>query len=287
MALGAYGLWGLMPLYMRLVRDVPPFEFVGWRIVFTLPLCLVIVLARRQMAELIAGLRNPRLMAMLLASAVLIATNWLIYIAAIQQGHVLATSLGYYVNPLVNILFGTLFLKERLTSRQWIAVALAAGGVSLLAWNAREMLWISLSLAVSFSGYGLVRKLNPIGALPGLTIEAAVLILPALALIAWQTTGTEAAVGHDLKRSLLVALSGLVTVIPLWMFAIAARRMDYSALGFVQFLAPTIVFVLGIFVFGEPLRPAQVACFVLIWAAIAVFIGDLVVRRRSGLKLPA
>jgi chloramphenicol-sensitive protein RarD len=282
MALGAYTIWGLMPLYLLLVKAVPPFEFVGWRIVFTLPLCLLFIAVRKQAGDVLAALRRGKTMALLLASSLLIGVNWLVYIAAVQEGHVLATSLGYYMNPLVNVLLGTLFLGERLSKLQWLAVALAALGVSLLAWNARDMLWISLTLAVSFSAYGLVRKLVPVGSLPGLTIESVILLLPALGLIVLQAGGlTQGAVGHDLKQSLLVAFSGVMTAVPLLMFAVAARRMDYSALGFVQFLSPTIVFVIGLVVFREPLRPVQLASFVVIWAAIALFVWDLLARRRA------
>jgi chloramphenicol-sensitive protein RarD len=282
MALGAYLIWGLLPLYLRLVHSVPPFEFVGWRIVFTLPLCLLFIALRGQIADLLGALAQPRTMLLLVVSSLLIGVNWLVYIAAIQAGHVFATSLGYYINPLVNVLFGTLFLREKLSRLQWAAVALAAVGVSLLAWNALDMLWISLTLAVSFSAYGLVRKLVPVGSLPGLTIESAVLVLPAIGIILWHTSGgAPAAVGHDFRQSVLVALSGVLTAVPLLLFAVAARRMDYSALGFVQFMSPTIVFLLGLFVFGEPLRPIQLACFVLIWSAIALFVWDLLARRRA------
>lgn len=288
LALGAYGIWGLLPLYLRLVHTVPPFEFVGWRILFTLPLCLLFIAVRRQFADLRAALTTPRTLTLLLASSVLIGLNWLVYVVAIQAGHVLATSLGYYINPLANVLLGTLVLRERLSARQWMAVALAAAGVSLLASNAREMLWISLTLAASFSAYGLVRKLAPVGALPGLTIEAFILFLPAAGL-AWfyGVSPAGSAFGRDWNSSLLLAASGLVTAVPLLMFALAARRMDYSTLGFVQFLSPTIVFWLGIGVFHEPLRPLQLACFMLIWAAIGLFVWDLLSRRRSAGKPPA
>jgi chloramphenicol-sensitive protein RarD len=282
MAIGAYLIWGLLPLYLLTVRSVPPFEFVGWRIVFTLPLCLLFIAFRRQFADLWTALTTPRHLALLLLSALLIGANWLIYIAAIQAGHVFATSLGYYINPLVNVLLGTVFLGERLSRAQWAAVALAGLAVSLLAWNARDMLWISLTLAGSFSAYGLVRKLVPVGSLPGLTVEAALLFLPAAGFIFWQTSGgAQAAVGHDLRLSLLVAFSGVVTAVPLLLFAIAARRMDYSALGFVQYLAPTLVFIIGLTVFKEPLRPVQLTSFVLIWAAVALFVWDLLARRRA------
>jgi chloramphenicol-sensitive protein RarD len=282
MAVGAYFIWGLLPLYLLTVRNVPPFEFVGWRIVFTLPLCLLFIAFRRQFADLWAALTTPRHMALLLLSALLIGLNWLIYIAAIQAGHVFATSLGYYINPLVNVLLGTVFLGERLSKAQWAAVALAGLAVSLLAWTARDMLWISLTLAGSFSAYGLVRKLVPVGSLPGLTIEAALLLIPATGMILWQTSGgVPAAVGHDFTQSLLVAFSGVLTAVSLLMFAVAARRLDYSTLGFVQYLAPTLVFIIGLTVFKEPLRPIQLASFVLIWAAVALFVWDLLARRRA------
>ncbi len=286
LAIATYTIWGLLPLYLMFVRDVPPFEFVGWRIVFTLPLCLLLVLALRQGAALKAALRWP-VLRLLMLSAVLIGINWLIYILAVQTGHVLATSIGYYMNPLANVLAGTLFLGERLSRRQWLAVALAALGVSFLAWDALDTLWISLTLALSFSAYGVVRKLAPVESLAGLSVETLVLQLPAIGLLAWyaaQPAGS--AFGRNLDLSLLIMLSGVVTAVPLLMFAMAARRMDYSALGMVQFLSPTLVFFLGLFVFDEPLKPAQLACFVLIWTAIAVFMWDLW-RKRSADKAPA
>lgn len=281
-ALGAYLLWGLLPLYLMLVREVPPFEFVGWRVLWTLPICIVIVVLRRQGPQLRQAIANPRLLGLLAVSALLIGTNWLVYIAAIQAGHVFAASLGYYINPLVNVLAGTLFLGERLSPKQWAAVALAAAGVSLLAWGAREMLGISLALALSFGTYGLVRKFAPVGALPGLTIESAILLLPAAGIVAWHASGPQGmSFGKDIGSDLLIACSGIVTAVPLLLFAVAARRMDYSTLGFVQFLAPTIVFFLGLFLFDEPLRPVQLACFIAIWAAIAIFSWDLWARART------
>lgn len=288
-AITAYFVWGLLPLYLVMVKHVPPFEFIGWRVVFTLPLCLVIVLVRRQWSQVAAALRNPRAVGLLLVSALLIASNWLIYILAIQGGHVFATSLGYYVNPLVNVLAGTVFLRERMSRTQWIAVAIAALGVSLLAWEAREMLGIALALAITFAGYGLVRKLAPVGALPGLTIETLLLTLPAAAMLAWlgaQPGGLRFGQGHSADLAVLCA--GVVTALPLLLFAVAARRMDYSTLGFVQFMTPTIVFLLGLFVFHEPLRAVQLACFVLIWSAVALFVWDLVAqRRRLAMRPPA
>jgi len=281
-AIGVYLMWGLIPLYFKLLDPVPPFELVGWRVVFTIPVCLVLVALLRQFDDVRRALTSPRTLAALVLSAFLIGANWLVYVIAIATDHVFAASLGYYINPLMNVLAGTLFLGERLSRRQWIAVALATVGVGVLAWGALGTLWISMGLALSFCGYGLVRKLAPVESLPGLTVETFVLILPAIALIAWQ--GAQPA-GISLGRSpmidTLLALAGIVTGVPLMLFATAARRMSYSTLGFVQFLAPTLVFMLGLFVFREPLHPAQLASFVMIWAALGVFCWDLLSSRRS------
>ncbi|WP_095011268.1 EamA family transporter RarD [Tsuneonella mangrovi] len=278
-ALTAYLIWGFLPLYLILVRVVPPVEFVAWRIVWTLPLCLLIAGFRKQLPEVLAALRNPHVLMLLVASSVLIVINWLTYIWAIQEGHVYAASLGYYINPLVNVLLGTVVLGEKLSRRQWIAVAIAAAGIAILLGGALTTLWISLTLAFSFGTYGLVRKQVPVGALPGLTIESTILLMPALVTTWWfAQTPHGSSFGHDPQLSLLIMLGGVLTATPLWMFATAARKMSYSALGFTQFLAPSIVFVLGLTVFDKPLHPAQLACFVFIWAAIAVFVWDLLAR---------
>ncbi|MBI1403672.1 MAG: EamA family transporter RarD [Porphyrobacter sp.] len=281
-AIGAYVIWGFLPLYLLLVKAVPPFEFVGWRIIWTLPLCLAIVAVRRQFPELLAALKSPRALLALFASSLLIAVNWFVYIWAIMAGEVYATSIGYYLNPLVNVLLGTLFLGETLSRRQWVAVALAGSAVALLAAGAITSLWISLTLAFSFSLYGLVRKTVSVGSLPGLTIESAILLLPASGVALWYAESPAgSAFGHDPWLSLAIVFSGVVTAVPLLLFAIAARRMNYSALGFIQYLAPTIVFFLGLTVFHQPLAPAKFASFVLIWIAVGIFVSDLLARRRK------
>ncbi|MDG6080309.1 EamA family transporter RarD [Erythrobacter litoralis] len=281
-AFGAYVTWGFLPLYLILVRSVPAFEFVAWRIVWTLPICLLIVAFRKQGVQVIEALRNPRVLGWLVLSATLIAVNWVVYVWAIQQGQVYAASLGYYINPLLNILLGTVFLKEKLSRLQWVAVGLAAVGVALLAGGALTTLWISLTLAATFGTYGLVRKQVPVGSLPGLTIESLLLLLPSIGVTLYyaglpQGSSFEVSLG----LSLAIVLGGFLTAIPLLLFAVAARRMPYSTLGFIQFLAPSIVFVLGLTVFGEDLKPAQAACFACIWAAAALFIYDLLSRRRA------
>lgn len=284
-ALGAYLIWGFLPLYLLLIRDVPPFEFVGWRIIWTLPICLVIVAARRQIAEIMNALASPKVLLTLLLSASLIAINWFVYIWAIMENHVYAASLGYYLNPLINVLLGTMLLGEKLSKLQWFAVAIAASAVGLLLAGAVTTLWISLTLALSFGLYGMVRKQVSVGSLPGLTIESAILLLPAIGIAWWYAVSPAGpSFGSDPVLSGLIIMGGVVTAVPLLLFAVAARRMDYSTLGFFQYLAPTIVFVLGLTVFAEPLKPIQLGSFVLIWTAVALFVGDMWMRNRKARK---
>ena len=281
-AFGAYLIWGFLPLYLILVKTVPAMEFVGWRIIWTLPLCLLIVAFRKQWPDVRLALSNRKAMGWLALSAMLIAVNWVVYVWAIHSGHVYAASLGYYINPLVNVLLGTVILRERLSRLQWAAVGLAAVGVTLLLGGALTTLWISLTLALSFGTYGLIRKQVPVGSLPGLTIESMLLLIPATA-VAWYYAQSPAgsAFTQNLDLSLAIMLGGALTAFPLLLFAIAARKLPYSTLGFIQFLAPSIVFVLGLTVFGEELKPVQAACFAFIWAAAAIFAWDLVARSRT------
>lgn len=284
-ALGAYMIWGFLPLYLILVQSVPAFEFVAWRIIFTLPVCLAIVPFRRQFGELLAAFSSRKAMLLLVASSAMVATNWFAYVWAIQRGEIYAASLGYYINPLVNVLMGTVLLKERLTRIQWAAVTVAAVGIAVLAAGAITTMWISLTLALSFGSYGLLRKRVEVGALPGLTMESLLLLLPSCAITAYYAAGpggTAMAVSWDLSLSIM--LGGVVTAVPLLLFAIAARRMDYSLLGFIQFLTPSMVFILGLTVFDRALRPVQMVSFTLIWIAISIFVWDQIRRRRAAAR---
>ncbi len=275
-ALAAHAIWGVMPLYLVLVHAVPPFEFVAWRIIFTLPLCLAALAWRGQWAELRQAFASPRAVLALLASAAMIGFNWVLYVIAIQTDHIYAASLGYYILPLLMMLLGLVVLKERLAPLQWAAVALAAIGVGVLAADALNTLLFSLSLATSFGIYGLVRKLVRVGSLTGMTVETLLLYLPAIGVAGWyalQPGGSS--MGQTPGLTLAIMLGGAMTAIPLTLFATAARRMDYTVMGFLQFLSPTIVFLLGLFWFHEELKPAQLGCFVMIWAAMALFVWDL------------
>lgn len=279
-AIGAYLIWGLLPAYMLLVRSVPPLEFLSWRILFTLPVCLLLIVLLKRGRALLDTLQSPRLVAVLLLTALLIGGNWLVFIIAVTHDQVYAASLGYYMNPLVNILLGTLVLGEKLGRLQWAAVLLAGGGVAILLAGAWQTLWISLVLSLSFSFYGLIRKLVPVDAASGLTVESALLAAPS-ALYAWYLLAmtNRAVFGQDASLSGLVALSGIITATPLVMFTAAAKRMQYSSLAFVQFLSPSLIFLEGLLLYREPLHPAQAASFVLIWTAIGIFCWDLLSRR--------
>ena len=281
-AVGAYVIWGFVPLFFKLVSSVPPVEVLAQRIIWSLPLCFLIMVFRRQIGDYLAALRDPRVLRMLLASSLLIAVNWLVYIFSIFTDHVLAASLGYYLNPLVNVMLGMIFLGERLSRMQMLAVAIAGVGVAILLAGALDTLWISLTLAFSFGIYGLIRKIVPVGSLPGLAIETTLLMPLALAASTyylWVADGR--GFGSDGSISLLLMAGGIVTAVPLLLFATAARRMSYAALGFVQYMAPSLAFLLSLFVFHEPLKPAQFACFVLIWISIAVFSFDMWRKMRA------
>lgn len=281
-ALGAYAIWGFVPLFFKLLSDVPPVEVLAQRIVWSLPLCFVIMAFRRQIGEYLAALKDWRVLRLLLASSILIALNWLVYIHAVFTDHVLAASLGYYLNPLVNVMLGMIFLGERLSRLQGVAVAIAGIGVAILLAGALDTLWISLTLAFSFGTYGLIRKIVPVGSLPGLAIETTLLLPVSLAAAAYYIwLGDGRGFGSGTGVSWLLAAAGVVTAVPLLLFATAARRMSYAALGFVQYLAPTIAFLLGLFVFGEPLKPAQLFCFLLIWTSIGVFSFDMWRKMRA------
>jgi len=281
-ALAAYGIWGFVPLFFKLLTSVPPAEVLAQRIVWSLPLCFVIMMFRRQIGDYLVALKDWKTLRLLLASSVLIAVNWLVYIYAIFSDHVLAASLGYYLNPLVNVMLGMVFLGERLSRLQLVAVVIAGIGVAILLAGALDTLWISLTLALSFGTYGLIRKIVPVGSLPGLAIETTVLLVPALAAAAYYLwIGDGRGFGSETSISLLLMAGGVVTAVPLLLFATAARRMSYAALGFVQYLAPSIAFILSLFVFHEPLKPAQLICFLLIWASIAVFSFDMWRKMRA------
>lgn len=269
LGLGAYLIWGVLPLYFKLLASLQPVEIVAHRVIWSLIFLAALAGLLRRWAGIRAALSQPRTLVMLLLSATLIGGNWLVYIWAVLNGHVLEGSLGYYLNPLVNVLLGTLFLKERLTRMQVAAVALASAGVAVLAVGAGSGLWISLTLAGTFAFYGFIRKVAPVESLEGLSIETILLAPLALGWILW--LGDSGGFPADLSTNVLVVLSGAVTAVPLLLFAGAARRLPYSTLGFLQYLSPSLQFLLAVVVFGEALTTAHMLCFGAIWTALAIF----------------
>ena len=270
LGIGAYAAWGLLPLYLRLLRGVPSLEVLAHRIVWSLLLLIVIVVVTRRAGAIRAAARG-RTLALLAASATLIAINWLVYIWAVQHGHVLEASLGYFINPLVNVALGMALLGERIGRVQKAAVAVAAAGVVVMALSGGGALWISLTLALSFGTYGLIRKVAAIDSLGGLTVETALLLVPALAVIAMAQVGGQGAFGQDRTVDLLLVLAGAVTAVPLLMFAAAARRLRYATMGLLQYIAPTLQFVEAVALFHEPLRPVHLVTFALIWTGCALY----------------
>jgi chloramphenicol-sensitive protein RarD len=269
---GAYLVWGVLPLYFKLLAGVSPTEIVAHRIVWSLVFLAALATLWRRWPAIRAAATTSRVMLTLAVTALLIAINWLIYIWAVINGHVLEGSLGYYLNPLVNVLLGVVILKERLTRGQLLAVLLAGLGVSVLAVQAAAGLWISLALALSFGLYGFIRKIAPVDALEGLAIETAVLAPVSLGYVLWlQQQGIGGFGAFDAATNALLIVGGAVTAIPLLMFNAAAKRLPYSTLGFLQYIAPSLQFLLAVLAFGEPFTRAHAICFAAIWAALVLF----------------
>ncbi|MCP3729373.1 EamA family transporter RarD [Sphingomonas sp. MG17] len=280
--LGAYALWGVLPLFFWLLSGVDAGEVVAMRVLWSLGLLAVVTLALRRAPALIAALRSRRAMALLAASSALISINWLVFIWAIQHHHVLESSLGYFLNPLVNVLLGVVLLRERLGWPQMVAVALAVAGVAVLAYGAGQGIWISLALAFSFGFYGLVRKVAPVGALEGLAIETAILTPFAAIYLVWLSGAAGLSFGAEPGVTATLIASGVITATPLLLFAGAARRLPYSTLGLLQYIAPTMGFISAITFFGEAMTAAHAICFALIWTGLAIVAihGTITARRR-------
>ncbi|GAA5052577.1 EamA family transporter RarD [Erythrobacter westpacificensis] len=288
LALCTHAIWGSMPLYLILVDQVPPLEYVAWRTFFTLPICLFFVVRSRMLGNLGRVLGNWRTMRTLAFSSTLIAVNWFLYVWAIQQHQVYAASVGYYILPLVMMLLGFAFLKERLTKPQAGAVALAVIGVAALSAGALTTLWLSVTVATTFGVYGLLRKTVEAGPLLGLTCESIILLPFVVAFLGWtEVAGDGVVLGRDALETAAIVFGGAMTAIPLLLFATAARALPYSLIGFLQFISPTIVFIIGLIVFRQEMKPAQLVCFILIWAAIALFSWDMFrnARRERQAKL--
>ena len=280
-AVAAFVIWGLFPLYLKPLADVPALQVMAHRVVWCCLLVFAWLALRGELGAVRAALANPGTRIRLMASATLISVNWLIYVWAVGNDHVVDASLGYFINPLLNVVLGVFVLHERLNRAQWIAVGLAAVGVVYLAVVTGRPPWIAISLALSFGFYGLLRKVVAVDSVPGLAAETLLLSPFAIALLAWAELSGNGAFGHAgaVTNALLLG-SGLVTALPLALFAFGARLIPFSTLGLLQYLGPTLQFLIGVFVFHEPFPAARAVGFVMIWSALAIYAADGLWRNR-------
>lgn len=279
--IGAYALWGFFPIYWKLLHGVPAPQLLGHRIGWSFLLLTAVILVTRQWTDFRANL-NKRTFFIYSAAALLIGVNWLTYVWAVNAGFIIETSLGYFINPLLSVLLGVIILREKLRPAQWIPILLATAGVIYLTVIYGKLPWIALTLAFSFGLYGLVKKLAPLGSLYGLTLETGILFLPALVyLIFSEINGTGAFTHTGLTSDLLMFGAGVVTTIPLLMFASAARQIPLTVVGLLQYIAPTLQFSLGVLVYKEPFDQAHLIGFGIVWIALIIFWAESYLAHRT------
>jgi chloramphenicol-sensitive protein RarD len=281
-AAAAFTAWGLFPLYFRPLQAVSAFQVIAHRVVWSFLIVLGFVALRGELKEVRAALAERRVVLRLALSATLISVNWLVYVWAVAHDHVVDASLGYFINPLVNVLLGIVLLAERLNPAQWTAVALASTGVAYLTSVTGHLPWISLTLAFSFASYGLIRKVVQVEALPGLAAETLLLLPCAIAYLLWCEAAGRAALGHSPRAiDVLLIGSGPLTAIPLFLFAYGARRIPYSTVGLLQYIAPSLQLACGVLAFHEPFERTHAPGFALIWTALVIYAGDGLWRARE------
>jgi len=270
-ALIGYAIWGFFPLFFKTLQAAPAFQIMAHRVVWSFLLMAAIIFFRREMKSLLAAV-TWRIFGLYLIAGTLLAINWVTYVWAVNSGFVVEASLGYFINPLVSVLLGVIFLRERLRPVQWLLVILAAAGVTYLTISTGKLPWISLVLALSFGMYGLMKKITPLGSLKGLTLETAAVFLPALTfLIVEQVRGVGAFVNAGLGTTLLLAATGIVTAVPLIFFSAGTRLVPLTTIGLLQYVTPTAQFFLGVFVFKEPFSSDRIVGFIIIWIALILF----------------
>jgi chloramphenicol-sensitive protein RarD len=271
-AIGTYLFWGLSPIYWKIIAAVPALEILGLRIWWAVPFLVIVLFLRRDFSVFKTVWKSPIKYAVYILSALLLGINWLVWIWSVNNGYLVDASLGYFINPLLNVVLGVLFLHEHLRRVQWVSLFLALAGVLYLTLTYGQFPWIALTLAGTFGLYGFIRKTAALGAINGLAIEVSVLLLPALILLMYLSrAGSLMFSSLDIDMHLWISLSGLITVLPLTLFAYGARKIPYSTLGFIQYLAPTGQFILGIFVFNEDFNINKLVGFGFIWLALIIY----------------
>jgi chloramphenicol-sensitive protein RarD len=283
-AIGAYTLWGLLPVYWKIMETVPAHEILSHRMVWSLPFVLILLMIRRELGHFAHTALRWSLLRTFLGTALLLTLNWYTYIFAVVSGHVVDASLGYFINPLLTVILGVVFLAERPRVWQWISFALATCGVLYLTFVYGVFPWLGLLLAFTFGFYGLIRKTAALDSLQGLTLESAFMFLPALVFLLFLGVGGSGAYGHvGSGVTLALSLTGAVTAIPLLLFAAAVRRTPLTTMGLLQYIAPTLQFLIGMVLYGEPVSRTRLIGFVLIWVALVIFSveGVLYARRKN------
>jgi chloramphenicol-sensitive protein RarD len=282
-ALTAYLLWGFLPIYMKAMAHMPPAEVIAHRVIWSVPVAVVVIAVLGRTAELRLALRTPRMLGMAALTATLISINWGIYVWAIGSGHALDAALGYYINPLFSIFLGAVLLREKMRPAQWVAIALAAVAVGVLTWEAGRLPLVALGLTVSWGLYAFLKKWLPIGPNQGFTLEVLILLVPALAYVGslWSQGSGHFVAGSGWDTGLLLGC-GLVTAGPLMIYANGAKRLRLSTIAIMQYIAPTMIFLTAVFLFDEPFSEVKLAAFALIWAALVIYTSSMLVARRGG-----
>jgi chloramphenicol-sensitive protein RarD len=281
-ALTAYVLWGFLPFFMKAVAHIPAAEVVAHRIIWSVPLAGLVLVWLGRTGDIKVALRSPRMIGMATLTAVLITINWGIYVWAIGAGRAIETALGYYVNPLFSIFLGAVLLKEKLDRAQMVAIALAAVAVAILAFDAGGLPWVSLGLCVSWAFYAFCRKALPIGPNQGFFLEVLILSVPAIGYIIWLESTGQGHFGDTGMADVLWLLScGIVTAIPLMIYANGAKLLRLSTIGIMQYIAPTMIFIIAVFAFGEPFGTVKLIAFVFIWAALFIYSGSMLRSARN------
>jgi chloramphenicol-sensitive protein RarD len=271
-AIGAYVWWGFFPIYWKLLKHVPALQLIGHRIVWSFAALIVVIIIIRQWSEFRKSVFNFKVLRLYLLAAILIAVNWFLYVWAVNAGHIVETSLGYYINPLLSVLMGVIFFRERLNLWQWIPIGMAAMGVLYLTISMGSLPWIALVLAFSFASYGLVKKVAPLSSLHGLTLETFILLVPATVFLLYtEYTGAGAFTHSGWLTDLMIIGAGVITTIPLLLFASATKRIPLSFVGILQYIAPTIQFLIGVLFYKEQFSVEQFIGYSLVWIALIIF----------------
>ena len=278
---GSYVLWGLFPLSWPLLKPASPLEIVSHRAVWTLVFCLIVLALSKQLHSAISVVKRPKMMAGLFLSTILVSINWLTYIWATNNGHVVEAALGYYINPLIIIAFGVLLLREKMRPLQWLAVGIAAIGVTILTFDYGRLPWVAISLALSWGTYGLVKKKLDLGALDGLAIETLISFIPYVGYLIYLGSQGTGQFGQSPGLTILLISAGAVTAIPLLLFNGSTTRLPYSTIGLLQYITPTIQFSIGVWVRHEDMPAARWIGFLVIWLALAALAADLVRSSRA------